>query len=129
MSKSKRSAPFQLIKRGWGEFPIHVQIHFKDQRNKRIDINHLLKLDWTQTGLQTFGGETVKECQLAIKPNDFISTSASSARVDNSHTDQCSTETKVQSTLLNDYTPQNETIESKSFNSGQNFLEQTHLPR
>jgi hypothetical protein len=61
-----------LVRKGWGEFPIHVQIHFKDARNKRVDINHLLKLDWTQTGLQTFGGETNQEIQLTVKQNDFI---------------------------------------------------------
>ena len=61
-----------MIRKGWGEFPIHVQIHFKDPRNKRVDISHLLKLDWTQTGLQTFGGETDQEIQLTLKQNDFI---------------------------------------------------------
>lgn len=69
---SFRSSPFQLVRKGWGEFPIHVQIHFKDARNKRVDISHLLKLDWTQTGLQTFGGETNQEIQLTVKQNDFI---------------------------------------------------------
>jgi hypothetical protein len=59
-----------LIRRGWGEFPIHVQIHFKDARNKRIDINHQLKLDGLQSGLQTYGGETTKQTKLIIKPND-----------------------------------------------------------
>lgn len=72
------------MKKGWGEFPIHAQIHFKDPRNKRVDINHLLKLDWTQTGLQTFGGETTKECQLIIKPNDFKSDGSTSMNTDNS---------------------------------------------
>ena len=70
-NKFLRSPPFQLIKRGWGEFPVRVQIHFKDPRNKRVDINHQLKLDWTQTGLQTFGGESFKDIDLVIKPNDF----------------------------------------------------------
>lgn len=36
--------PFHLTRRGWGEFPVRVQIHFKDQRNKRIDIIHHLKV-------------------------------------------------------------------------------------
>lgn len=67
-----RSPPFQLIRRGWGEFPVHVQIHFKDARNKRVDINHQLKLDWTQTGLQTFGGETSCIVRLSLKPNDYV---------------------------------------------------------
>jgi transcription initiation factor IIF auxiliary subunit len=68
------SPPFQLVKRGWGEFPVRVQIHFKDPRNKRIDINKHIKLDWTQTGLQTFGGEEFKDVELVIKPNDYRAT-------------------------------------------------------
>ncbi|XP_043925944.1 YEATS domain-containing protein 2 isoform X2 [Protopterus annectens] len=54
-----REPPFHLTRRGWGEFPVRVQIHFKDSRNKRIDIIHNLKLDRTYTGLQTLGAETV----------------------------------------------------------------------
>jgi BRCT domain type II-containing protein len=48
-----------------------VQIHFKDSRNKRLDITHPIKLDWTQTGLQTFGGETTKETVMVLKPGDY----------------------------------------------------------
>uniref|UniRef100_A0A8C9FAH8 YEATS domain-containing protein n=1 Tax=Pavo cristatus TaxID=9049 RepID=A0A8C9FAH8_PAVCR len=36
--------PFHLTRRGWGEFPVRVQIHFKDSQNKRIDIIHNLKV-------------------------------------------------------------------------------------
>lgn len=36
--------PFHLTRRGWGEFPVRIQIHFKDPRNKRIDIIHQLKV-------------------------------------------------------------------------------------
>ncbi|XP_066565921.1 YEATS domain-containing protein 2 isoform X2 [Amia ocellicauda] len=56
--------PFHLTRRGWGEFPVRVQIHFKDPRNKRIDIIHHLKLDRTYTGLQTLGAETVVDVEL-----------------------------------------------------------------
>uniref|UniRef100_A0A8C4XEZ3 YEATS domain-containing protein 2 n=1 Tax=Erpetoichthys calabaricus TaxID=27687 RepID=A0A8C4XEZ3_ERPCA len=56
--------PFHLTRRGWGEFPVRVQIHFKDPRNKRIDIIHHLKLDRTYTGLQTLGAETVVDIEL-----------------------------------------------------------------
>ncbi|XP_063075637.1 YEATS domain-containing protein 2 isoform X2 [Engraulis encrasicolus] len=56
--------PFHLTRRGWGEFPVRVQIHFKDTRNKRIDIIHNLKLDRTYTGLQTLGAETVVDVEL-----------------------------------------------------------------
>uniref|UniRef100_UPI003AADC286 YEATS domain-containing protein 2 n=1 Tax=Centroberyx gerrardi TaxID=166262 RepID=UPI003AADC286 len=56
--------PFHLTRRGWGEFPVRIQIHFKDARNKRIDIIHQLKLDRTYTGLQTLGAETVVDVEL-----------------------------------------------------------------
>uniref|UniRef100_A0AAQ4QTU9 YEATS domain-containing protein 2 n=1 Tax=Gasterosteus aculeatus aculeatus TaxID=481459 RepID=A0AAQ4QTU9_GASAC len=56
--------PFHLTRRGWGEFPVRIQIHFKDPRNKRIDIIHQLKLDRTYTGLQTLGAETVVDVEL-----------------------------------------------------------------
>uniref|UniRef100_A0A8C5GIT2 YEATS domain-containing protein 2 n=1 Tax=Gouania willdenowi TaxID=441366 RepID=A0A8C5GIT2_GOUWI len=56
--------PFHLTRRGWGEFPVRIQIHFKDTRNKRIDIIHQLKLDRTYTGLQTLGAETVVDVEL-----------------------------------------------------------------
>lgn len=56
--------PFHLTRRGWGEFPVRIQIHFKDPRNKRVDIIHQLKLDRTYTGLQTLGAETVVDVEL-----------------------------------------------------------------
>ncbi|XP_044291947.1 YEATS domain-containing protein 2 isoform X5 [Varanus komodoensis] len=59
-----REPPFHLTRRGWGEFPVRIQIHFKDSRNKRIDIIHHLKLDRTYTGLQTLGAETVVDVEL-----------------------------------------------------------------
>ncbi|XP_063985692.1 YEATS domain-containing protein 2 [Diachasmimorpha longicaudata] len=53
------SPPFHLCRRGWGEFPLRVQLHFKNRNNKPMDIIHHLKLDRTYTGLQTLGSETV----------------------------------------------------------------------
>lgn len=53
------SYPFHLSRRGWGEFPLRVQLHFKNVLNKPMDIIHHLKLDRTYTGLQTLGSETV----------------------------------------------------------------------
>ncbi|RUS90072.1 hypothetical protein EGW08_002185 [Elysia chlorotica] len=58
------SPPFHLTRRGWGEFPVRVQLHFVDPRNKKLDIIHHLKLDKTFTGLQTLGAETVVEVEL-----------------------------------------------------------------
>ena len=50
--------PFTVTKRGWGEFPVRIQLVFNDPRNKPVDIIHSLKLDKTYTGLQTLGAET-----------------------------------------------------------------------
>ncbi|XP_031415344.1 YEATS domain-containing protein 2 isoform X1 [Clupea harengus] len=73
--------PFHLTRRGWGEFPVRVQIHFKDTRNKRIDIIHNLKLDRTYTGLQTLGAETVVDVELHRNSlgEDFLPTPLSSS--------------------------------------------------
>ena len=50
--------PFTVTRRGWGEFPVRIQLVFHDPRNKPVDIIHNLKLDKTYTGLQTLGEET-----------------------------------------------------------------------
>ncbi|XP_034950043.1 YEATS domain-containing protein 2 [Chelonus insularis] len=64
------SAPFYLSRRGWGEFPLRVQLHFKNPLNKPMNIIHHLKLDRTYTGLQTLGSETVVD--IWIKNSEFI---------------------------------------------------------
>ncbi|TRY68206.1 hypothetical protein TCAL_12214 [Tigriopus californicus] len=50
--------PFHLTRRGWGEFPARIQIHFKHPLDKPVDIIHNLRLDKSYTGLQTLGAET-----------------------------------------------------------------------
>lgn len=57
-------APFQLVRKGWGEFPLRVQLHFRERWNKPVDVIHSLKLDKTYTGLQTLGAETVVDLWL-----------------------------------------------------------------
>lgn len=56
--------PFQVQRKGWGEFPLRVQLHFHDRWTKHVDIIHHLKLDKTYTGLQTLGAETVVDLWL-----------------------------------------------------------------
>ncbi|XP_033101925.1 YEATS domain-containing protein 2-like [Anneissia japonica] len=59
-----KEPPFHLTRRGWGEFPIRIQLHFVDPRNKKVDIIHQIKLDRTYTGLQTLGAETIVDVEL-----------------------------------------------------------------
>ncbi|KAL8603257.1 hypothetical protein ACOMHN_017372 [Nucella lapillus] len=63
-----REPPFHLSRQGWGEFPVRVQLHFKDQRNKRVDIIHNLVLDKTCTGVQTLGAETMVTVDVVRDP-------------------------------------------------------------
>lgn len=58
------SPPFQLVRRGWGEFPIRIQVHFRNPLNKAVDILHHLVLDFTKSGRQMFGSE--KEVTIEI---------------------------------------------------------------
>lgn len=58
------SPPFQLVRRGWGEFPIRIRVHFHNPLNKAVDILHHLVLDVTKSGRQMFGSE--KEVTITI---------------------------------------------------------------
>jgi hypothetical protein len=58
-------SPFHLSRRGWGEFPVRVQIFFKVTLNKPIDVVHNIKLDKTYSGRQTLGKSDKKvNCQI-----------------------------------------------------------------
>ncbi|CAH2002792.1 unnamed protein product [Acanthoscelides obtectus] len=57
-------SPFHLSRRGWGEFPLRVQIFFKSSLNKPVDIVHNLKLDKSCTGRQVLGNETLVDVYL-----------------------------------------------------------------
>ena len=58
-------SPFQLTRRGWGEFTARIQLFFKNEKvNKPVSLLHDLKLDKTYTGLQTFGSETIAQVWL-----------------------------------------------------------------
>ncbi|KAJ6642351.1 YEATS domain-containing protein 2 [Pseudolycoriella hygida] len=61
------SPPFQIARRGWGEFPIRVQLYFHKHINQKpLQIVHNLKLDKKLTGLQTMGAETLAEIWLDL---------------------------------------------------------------
>lgn len=63
-------SPFHLIRRGWGEFPIRVQLHFINPNQRPIDIIHNLKLDKTKTGRQMLGAETIVDIELERSVKD-----------------------------------------------------------
>nr|XP_026488764.1 uncharacterized protein LOC113395378 [Vanessa tameamea] len=61
--------PFQVSRRGWGEFPARVTLHFAlPDRNRPATLTHTIKLDRHYTGLQTLGAETVADVWLYSTP-------------------------------------------------------------
>ena len=87
------TAPFCLSRRGWGEFPLRVQLHFKSALNKPMDIIHHLKLDRTYTGLQTLGSETLVDIWIYADPRSSKRNSARSVVAFNENRSQ----TEIQS--------------------------------
>lgn len=66
------SPPFNLVRFGWGEFPVRVQLHFVNVVNKPVDIIHQLVLDQTYTGLQMRGAQTLVEMEIRVKNSSII---------------------------------------------------------
>ncbi|CAH2056618.1 unnamed protein product, partial [Iphiclides podalirius] len=57
--------PFSVARRGWGEFPARVELHFAlPERNRPAAVDHTIRLDRHCTGLQTLGAETVVDVWL-----------------------------------------------------------------
>uniref|UniRef100_A0A1I8QC17 YEATS domain-containing protein n=1 Tax=Stomoxys calcitrans TaxID=35570 RepID=A0A1I8QC17_STOCA len=57
--------PFQVARRGWGEFPIRVQLYFHSEYNQKpVQLLHTVVLDKSHTGIQTLGAETLLEVWL-----------------------------------------------------------------
>ncbi len=79
--------PYQITRFGWGEFPVRVQLHFKDTIHKPVDILHHLKLDSTRTGQQMLGNETrvfidLLKCNSLQPYNENIYTNRSVTKLD-----------------------------------------------
>ncbi|XP_012274061.1 YEATS domain-containing protein 2 [Orussus abietinus] len=102
------SPPFHLTRRGWGEFPIRVQLHFKNTSNKPMDVIHHLKLDRTYTGLQTLGAETVVDVWIyPIDPISSTSTTSSSmgSNLNDKSNSTYETESSIQDVPVNNLEP------------------------
>ncbi|KAH8335244.1 hypothetical protein KR067_011249, partial [Drosophila pandora] len=57
--------PFQISRRGWGEFPMRIQLFFQDHlHQKPVQLVHNVVLDKTMCGMHTMGAETIVEIWL-----------------------------------------------------------------
>ncbi|XP_019845204.2 uncharacterized protein LOC105224210 isoform X1 [Bactrocera dorsalis] len=69
-----RTAPFQIARRGWGEFPMRIQLFFHEHlQQKPVQLIHNVVLDRTLSGMHTLGSETLMEIWLR---SDIIITKA-----------------------------------------------------
>ncbi|XP_011193792.2 uncharacterized protein LOC105219387 [Zeugodacus cucurbitae] len=60
-----RMAPFQIVRRGWGEFPMRIQLFFHEHlQQKPVQLIHNVVLDRTLSGMHTLGSETLMEIWL-----------------------------------------------------------------
>ncbi|KAJ9064696.1 hypothetical protein DSO57_1027729 [Entomophthora muscae] len=62
------SPPFQISRRGWGEFPVRAVLTFHDPRNKSIELNHNLTLG---SGLEPHESEDTYTIELD-RATDFV---------------------------------------------------------
>ncbi|CAH0404384.1 unnamed protein product [Chilo suppressalis] len=61
--------PFHISRRGWGEFPARLELHFPlPAVNRPATLDHTIKLDRNYTGLQTLGAETIVDVWLYSTP-------------------------------------------------------------
>ncbi|KAI9141398.1 yeats family-domain-containing protein [Paraphysoderma sedebokerense] len=81
------SPPFRLIRHGWGEFPIRVQIHLIDRsKNKPVNFIHLLQLDQTHSGRQVLGAE--EEFDIELDKNTDLSLVAEKSESKDDYSDR-----------------------------------------
>lgn len=64
-----------MTRRGWGEFPLRIQVHFRNPLCKPVNIIHNLKLDRSYTGIQTLGAETIVD--VMVYGSNAVSSSSS----------------------------------------------------
>ncbi|XP_014098362.1 uncharacterized protein D12 [Bactrocera oleae] len=68
------TAPFQIARRGWGEFPMRIQLFFHEYlQQKPVQLIHNVVLDRTLSGMHTLGSETLMEIWLR---SDIVFTKA-----------------------------------------------------
>uniref|UniRef100_A0A1B6C2D5 YEATS domain-containing protein n=1 Tax=Clastoptera arizonana TaxID=38151 RepID=A0A1B6C2D5_9HEMI len=63
-------APFTLTRRGWGEFPVRIQLQFHNPMNKTIDILHHLKFEGLSSGPHSRSVETTADIWLYCNSSD-----------------------------------------------------------
>ncbi|XP_075988540.1 YEATS domain containing 2 homolog D12 [Anticarsia gemmatalis] len=57
--------PYHVSRRGWGEFPAKIELHFAlPHRNRPATVEHTIKLDRNYTGMQILGAETLVDVWL-----------------------------------------------------------------
>jgi hypothetical protein len=56
--------PFTIERPAWGEFPIRIQLHFFDERNKPVDLVHMLSIYTSTSSKYDQGVERLHEIEI-----------------------------------------------------------------
>lgn len=56
--------PFELVRLGWGEFPVKVELFFWDERNRPAEFVHFLRLRHSTSGRYSGGAEQIYDVDL-----------------------------------------------------------------
>lgn len=67
--------PFTIERPAWGEFPIRIQLHFFDERNKPVDLVHMLSIYTSTSAKYDQGVERLHEIEID-RNTDFSLSSA-----------------------------------------------------
>ena len=67
--------PFTIERPAWGEFPIRIQLHFFDERNKPVDLVHMLSIYSSTSSKYDQGVERLHEIEID-RNTDFSLSSA-----------------------------------------------------
>ena len=70
---------FELTRSGWGEFPVRVQLHFWDPRNKPIELVHFLRILTATGNKYIITAEQIHEIEIDRKTQfkiDFLESSS-----------------------------------------------------
>ncbi|XP_072937549.1 uncharacterized protein D12 [Epargyreus clarus] len=119
--------PFHVSRRGWGEFPAKIELHFAlPSRNRPATVEHTIKLDRNYTGLQTLGAETIVDVWLYSTPEmlefEYKEPAANDVTHDTTHT-QTDTQTNTNTNLIKPMDIKQEIEDSTDNENTDNWME------
>lgn len=64
VSGDGRGGAYEVMRSGWGEFPVRIQLHFWDPRNRPVEMVHLLRVLNTTSNKYSVMAEQIHEIEI-----------------------------------------------------------------